>query len=384
MSADSLQVLFIEEDEGAAAAFSRLLNSEEALSYDVTFETSYVRSLREALKRLARWKYDVVLLDLRLSDAQGLNTLDRVFEEQPDACIVVLTDAPDLETSRHALRSGAQDFLNKHDLTPAQLVRSLLFAAERRAKRVALKRLEATQQEMEAAEAVQRMLLPKSAPQIPGLDIAGSYWPFDRVGGDYFDFFPLDGHLGLVIADVSGHGLASALVMAGLRRLVRSCVEIHTDAADTFAIANRAVWDDTQMQRFVTAFLGRLDIATRQLSYTSAGHRSYLVQRSGEVQILECDNPPLGVTYDAKPFLSNSVTLQPGDSLLLMTDGISEARNADGVMWGVDPILKVVQRQIEKPADDIIAQIYREVHAHCDPRPVGDDMAIIIVKVTSQ
>jgi sigma-B regulation protein RsbU (phosphoserine phosphatase) len=72
------------------------------------------------------------------------------------------------------------------------------------------------------------------------------------------------------------------------------------------------------------------------------------------------------------------------DSLLLMTDGISEARNADGVMWGVDPILKVVQRQIEKPADDIIAQIYREVHAHCDPRPVGDDMAIIIVKVTSQ
>jgi DNA-binding NtrC family response regulator len=208
MSADSLNVLFIEEDEGAAETFSRRLSSEEALSYDVSFEISCVRSLREALARLAELKYDVVLLDLRLPDGQGLNMLERVLEEQPDAGVVVLTDALDLETSKRALRLGAQDYLNKHDLTPAQLVRSLLFAAERRAKRVALKRLEATQQEIEAAGAVQRMLLPKSAPRIPGLDIAGSYWPFDRVGGDYFDFFPLDGHLGLVIADVSGHGLA--------------------------------------------------------------------------------------------------------------------------------------------------------------------------------
>lgn len=169
--------------------------------------------------------------------------------------------------------------------------------------------------------------------------------------------------------------------MAGLRRLVRSCVEIHTDAADTFAIANRAVWDDTKTQRFVTAFLGRLEIATRQLSYTSAGHRSYLVHRCGDVQILECDNPPLGVTFEAKPFTSNSVTLQPGDILLLMTDGICEARNTAGSMWGVESVLNAVQRNLEKPADDIIAQIYREVHAHCDPMPVGDDMAIILVKV---
>ena len=110
---------------------------------------------------------------------------------------------------------------------------------------------------MEAAGAVQRTLLPKSAPRIPGWDIAGSYWPFDRVGGDYFDFFPLDGHLGLVIADVSGHGLAAALVMAGLRRLMRSCAEIHSDVAEILTIANRAVWDDTQSERFVTAFLGQ-------------------------------------------------------------------------------------------------------------------------------
>ncbi|MGE0609185.1 MAG: PP2C family protein-serine/threonine phosphatase [Pirellulales bacterium] len=156
------------------------------------------------------------------------------------------------------------------------------------------------EQERKAAGDLQRLLLPAEPPRIPGFDIAGSYWPFDEVGGDYFDYFVQDGRLDLVIADASGHSLAAAMVMVGLRRLLRSCIEIHTDLAEIMTIANRAVYEDTDPAQYVTACLGRLDFGTKVFSHVSAGHSSYLIRHSGETILLEGTNSPLGVVPDEK------------------------------------------------------------------------------------
>ena len=377
-------ILLVEDDRVAAELVRHQLDPDETLAHNVTFDVTWVQYLRDAVEQLSDGQFDAVLLDLNLPDCEGLESLQRLFTSDADASIVVLTAMDDTQLALDAAQQGAHSFLNKSSLSPELLVRTLLYAGERRKHRQTRRQLNATEQEMEAASTVQRMLLPKTAPEFPGLDIAGSYWPFDRVGGDYFDYFRMDAHLGLVMADVSGHGLASAMIMAGLRRIVRSCVELHDDLGQILSIANRAVFDDTTPERFVTAFLGRVDVENCHLTYAAAGHASYVVKASGDFTTLDDGNIALGITRDAAMTSARPVVLEPGDVLVLLTDGFYEVHNTNRELWGVDALLDVVQQHRGKTADEIIAACYEAAHAYCDPNPVGDDMAMIAVKVNEQ
>ena len=381
MSTAHQKLLLIEDDEHYAELVSRLLKAPEASSLPVNIEVTWVQYLRDGLRELSAKTFDIVLLDLRLPDSSGLDSIPKLQDADPDVAIVVLTGTNDEALAMEAVRAGAQDFLTKYDLNAPNLIRSLRYALGRRKRRLLQEKLLAAENALEAAGQLQSMLLPKSAPVIPGLDIAGSYWPFDKVGGDYFDYFPMDGHLGLTIADVSGHGLVAAMIMVGLRRLLRSCVEIHSDLAEIMSIVNRAVCDDTRSEQFVTAWFGRLDLSTRELTYLAAGHPAYVVRASGTATCLEGTNLPLGIHRDAALTCSEPVQLHPGDLLLLLTDGLFEAMNSSKQIWGIGNVLRVIRELRHKPADEIIAGLYAAVHAHCDPNPVGDDIAIIIVKV---
>jgi serine phosphatase RsbU (regulator of sigma subunit) len=374
-------ILLIEDDSVQAELVSRHLDSGDPHAHGVTFDVTWVTYLRDGIERLADNDFDAVLLDLRLPDCQGLESIHRLLAQDSDASIIVLTGVDDADVAVQAAREGAQDYLKKSDLTPEHLIRSLRYAVEHRERRLTQRRLDATQREMKSAGEVQRMLLPTSAPIVPGLEIAGSYWPFDHVGGDYYDYFSADGRLSLVIADVSGHGLASALVMAGLRRLLRSCVEMHDDVGEILSIVNRAVFEDTVGGRFVTAFFGSVDIETRELTYASAGHPSYIVTPSGDATRLNSGNIPLGLLREEVMTSRPPVVLQPGEVLVLLTDGLYEAQNSNGELWGVDALLQTIHQHRNQTADGIIAAVHAGVHAHCDPNPVNDDMALIVVKV---
>lgn len=375
------KLLLIEDDELFAELVSRSLRGSEAKALEVSFEVTWVQYLRDGLRELSARKFDIVLLDLRLPDSVSLESIPKLHAIDSDVAIVVLTGMNDDTVALEAVRAGAQDFLSKFDLTASNLIRSLRYALGRRERRLIREKLVATEKAIEAAGELQRMLLPHSAPKIPGLDIAGSYWPFDKVGGDYFDYFLMDGQLGLVIADVSGHGLVSAMVMVGLRRLLRSCVEIHSDVGAIMTIANRAVCDDTRMEQFVTAFIGSLDLTSHELTYLSAGHPAYLLNSSGNIAQLEGANLPLGIAREATMVSSGPVPLQPGDLLLLMTDGIFEVMNSNRQIWGTENVLRAVRQLRHKSADEIIAGLYAAVHDFCDPNPVGDDIAIVVVKI---
>lgn len=378
MAASVIRILLIEDDDFFAELVSRCLTSADAAAVDVKFELTWVQYLRDGLEQLSN--ADVVLLDMRLPDCVGLETLDRVLQRDPDATVIVQTGMADETLAIWAAREGAQDFIHKDGLTAAHLIRSVLYAMERRQRRLMWQKLQAVEQEREAAGELQRLLMPKSAPQISGFDIAGRFWPFDMVGGDYFDYFVTDEHLILVIADVSGHGLASAMVVVGLRRLLRSCVETHTDVAEIMQIANRAVFDDTDTGRFATAFLGRLNIETREVAYATAGHVAFVIPKSGPIERLDSGNLPLGLVRDDIVFRSRTVTLQPDALLVVMTDGIYEATSSTGQLWGIDALLQVIQEHHDRTADEIITAVNDTVLAHCDDHPVGDDMAIIVVK----
>ncbi len=254
----------------------------------------------------------------------------------------------------------------------------LLFARQLQAANAELER------EMDRVSQIQRSLLPARLPDIPDLDLAVSYQTARRAGGDYYDFFNLrDGRWGVLIADVSGHGTPAAVVMAMLRMLMHSqCIECKS-ADDILGLANRQLCSEADRHdgTFVTAFYGIYNPVDRSLQYACAGHHPpLLVDRRIQVQELdEAQSLPLGVDGDT-PFPTARATLAPGDTLLLYTDGITEATNAAGEMYGRRRLLSCVREDVPN-ARHIIDCVYHKLLAFTGDTARDDDQTLLAMRV---
>lgn len=218
---------------------------------------------------------------------------------------------------------------------------------------------------------------------MPGFDIAGAAYPADETGGDYFDFIPqFDGSLYVVIADVAGHGFGSALVMAELRASLRAHATTAPDISRLLRSVNRSLVDTLGGNRFVTMLLLRIDAQDRSLQYISAGHGSgYLVRLSGEIGAeLASTAPPLGLFPDLH-FSVHTVPLEHSDTLLLLTDGITESMDPNDGMFGADGALDVVRRLQKNSAADLVHEIYKAARAFSKGAPQMDDITSIVCKV---
>src|SRR5262249_11595589 len=208
------------------------------------------------------------------------------------------------------------------------------------------KRAEEEAAKQRLARQIQQSLFPSEPPRDPGLDVSCASPPADATGGDYFDYLLLPcGGLGLVIGDASGHGIGPALMMAATRAYLRALALTRADLGEILALLNRALAGDLATEHFVTLLFARLDPATRSCAYASAGHSAgYVRDRSGAVRCrLESTGLPLGVSPDAPFPTRTGIALQPGDLLLLLTDGILEARSPDGDAFGVQRALDVIR-----------------------------------------
>jgi len=235
-----------------------------------------------------------------------------------------------------------------------------------------------------AAQRIQERLLPRAAPSLPGFDIAGAMHPAEFTAGDYFDYLPMPrGSVGLVIGDVSGHGLGPALLMASTHGLLRSHAETRTDISAILARANRFLADETGLGRFVTLLFARLDPATRSLTYANAGHSSgYVLDRSGAVShALESTSLPLAVLVETEFPTCGPITLEPGDLVLLVTDGVHEARSPDGTFFGTERALEVVAANRDKTAAQIVEALLSAVRKFTRTDNPTDDVTAVVVKV---
>ena len=238
------------------------------------------------------------------------------------------------------------------------------------------------EEDFRAAAEIQQMLLPKSSPAAPDWDIAGVCEPAAATGGDYFDYITLrDGSLGIVVADVSKHGFAPALIMASTRRSLRDISTRETDLGSILSWANRALLEDTT-EYFVTLFLARLDLSLRTLTYVGAGHEAYLFSPQGDMATLKSTSMPLGVAdveIEAHP---TSFKLEPGAILLMMTDGLAEAmERGEGKAFGLDRIRELVKTHSAQPAKEIVQTLIQAVRQYCLPMAPHDDMTVVVAKV---
>jgi phosphoserine phosphatase RsbU/P len=252
--------------------------------------------------------------------------------------------------------------------------------------KVANARIEA---EMEQIARIQRALLPDQLPQIPGVQIATSYNTFDVVGGDLYDFTALhrngsdDQRWALLIGDVSGHGPAAAVVMAMFHAILHSYPLNPHGPAEVLRHVNRHLFAKSIENSFVTAFLGFYEPRTRELVYARAGHNPPIVKEfphRGDATLLDAvGEVPLGIIPDVK-YSESSVTLHPGQTLILYTDGITEAKRPGGEMFGVEGIERSLIHCSGAPLCAIshITDALKEHQINVRP---NDDQTVVVMQV---
>jgi PAS domain S-box-containing protein len=242
--------------------------------------------------------------------------------------------------------------------------------------------LKATREEMSIAERIQKRFFPRTPPSGEGIDIGGASRPAVLTGGDYFDYIRTpDGDLLLVVGDVSGHGFGPALLMASVRAYINALTASGVRARNMLRVVNRLIANDTRSGDFVTLLLVRADLSTGLCEYASAGHTTgFVLDRDGAVKHrLESIVPPLGVLPEIGLAEMSKFTLDDGDLILMVTDGIMEAENTGGACFGEDCALEVVGRNRQRKASEIVEALHETVARHCGGK-LQDDITSIVFK----
>ena len=237
--------------------------------------------------------------------------------------------------------------------------------------------------ELELARRIQQRLLPGRPPAVPGLEIAGRSEPAREVGGDYYDHFDLGGgRVLLVIADVSGKGVPAALLMSGFRASLMS-QDAGTLGPDRMAErVNEFLHRSVETGRFVTAFLGFLEASGGRLVYANAGHNPpALLRADGRVEWLSAGGLVLGIIPDSR-FESGEATLGPGDLLALYTDGVTEAADGAGELWGEERLVATLRRLRERPCAEVAEVLAREVRTYEGTGGPSDDVTVLLARRT--
>jgi len=243
---------------------------------------------------------------------------------------------------------------------------------------------EKMEREMQLAAQIQKDFLPKAAPSCDHFDIAGRNIPCHQVGGDYYDFIPIDPcRIGIVVADVSGKGVSASLLMASLRAALHSEVHPRYEMEVMAEKLNNFVHRSSAISAFITFFYCELNKESGGLVYVNAGHNPPLVlNRSGDVRELESSGLCLGMlpemTYEIR-----KEALTPGDVFVLYTDGITESRNKANEEYGVERLAEVCRKNAGALASELMDAVFRDLDAFTEKAPAADDRTLVVLKRTS-
>lgn len=356
------------------------------------YQTEAVTSPAEVLEAIKHSDFDLVLMDLNYardttSGQEGLDLITSIRALDSALPIVVLTAWGSVELAVEAMHRGGRDFVQK-PWDNSQLLKSLNTQIELGRKKRHQRRLDAESRtesdklhrELEEAQEIQAALMPKALPEIAGFDIAFAWKPARVVGGDYFDVLKFsERHTALCIADVAGKGMPAALLMSNVQAVLKSFASDVVAPGELCARVNSVMCDNIVSHRFITCFYALLDTEKRKLSYTNAGHCPPMLIRDGACLRMKEGGSVLGIFPDS-PYLQGDIDLRRGDCLVLFTDGVTEARNAEGREFGEDRLQELLTSCHMLRAAELRNRIMEAVSEFSEGE-VYDDATLIIVRV---
>ena len=376
------KVLFVDDDPNILAAFQRQLRKK------MPVET--VNSGSDGLEAIrVRGPFSVVVTDYCMPEMNGIEFLTRVRQVAPETVRVLLTGSADLNAAIQAVNQGnIFRFLTK-PCSPDELTGALNAGiAEYRRTRKERKFNQRTRRWLNQAMEVQQGLMPTCAPDLDGIDVCGRSIYCDQTGGDYYDYFEKEAaegrKLSFVVGDVSDHGLPSALLMATARGFFRERASRPGSVSSIVSSVNRQLTRDVQSSgRFMTLFFAEIDLAARSIRWVRAGHDpAFLLDPRLEsfVELGGQGGLPLGVFEDAV-YEEHHRDLAPGQIIAIGTDGIWEARNREGRMFGKLRLQRIVRDHAERPAAEIVQRVLEALKQFLFPLDIKDDATLVVVKV---
>jgi sigma-B regulation protein RsbU (phosphoserine phosphatase) len=339
------------------------------------YEAVTVDSPRALLRQARSDPFDLILADLNYtrdttSGEEGLDLLAGLESQGNTAPVIVMTAWGSIDLAVEAMRRGACDFVQKPWDNERVLAAIRKHTASERRR----------QSELEIAANVQQKLFPRTARRMGTIDYAGQCLAAQGVGGDYYDFLNLDEDLGFVLADVSGKGVPAALLMANLQACFRTqaAAGVHRPA-ELLETVHRHFYASTSADRFATLFFGSYDDRTRRMRYVNCGHCAPLLLRAGgETTRLEPTATVLGAFEDWN-CAEDEVGLNAGDTLLLYSDGVTEATDPSGQEFGEDRLDRTLRETSGTTAENVTREIVNAVSTFSGSSRM-DDITVVAIR----
>lgn len=332
---------------------------------------------------------NLVLTDINMPVMDGLTLLSKMNNLNDRLLRSVIVSAyGDMENIRTAMNRGAYDFITK----PIDL-KDLEITVEKSLKEIEIYKLAlssrdkliALQQELDIATVIQTSILPKTFPPFPErkeFDIYAKMIPAKEVGGDLYDFFLIDkNRLGVIIGDVSGKGIAAALLMAVCKTLLKSTAHKGMPVDNVLSEVNNILVDDSPSNMFITVFYGVLDTRSGAFEYCNAGHNPpYLISADGKIKSLDnVGGLLLGIMKDVE-YESNIITIKPGESLFFYTDGVTEAFNKENEEFAESRLKEFLLNKNLLSTNNLVEQVLDDVKTFTAGTEQSDDITCLAVK----
>ena len=354
-----------------------------------TYEFVFAGDGVEALERLEDHPdVDIVLTDLNMPRMDGLSLLAEIQQLDRLLKVIIVSAYGDMANIRTAMNRGAFDFITKpidfDDLSVTIEKTQRELATLQQATRLK-RQLGALQRELEIARQIQTSALPNRFPAFPDrpeFDLHATMLPAHEVGGDFYDYFMVDDdHLGFAVGDVSGKGIGAALMMAVTRTMLRATALQDASPAACLTHVNRVLFPETMARMFVTVVYGTLDVRSGAVCYANAGHTlPYVVPAAGDVRAVPRSGGLGLVLAPDFPYEDRTLTLAPGDALVLYTDGVTEATAADGELFAEQRLADALAEVPGTAPAEMIRHVRCAVRRFSDDRPQRDDLTMLALQ----
>ena len=327
---------------------------------------------------------DMVLSDINMPKMDGLTLLEQMPSVDPNLRAVIISAYGDMKNIRTAMNRGAFDFITKpldFDDLRVTIDRTLRHLVEWREAVSARDKLVSLQNELDVANKMQQSILPTDFPVNRYLGTYGNMEPARNVGGDFFDIIRLeDGRIGLAIADVSDKGVPAALFMMACRTLLKGAAIGSHSPGEALGMVNDLIQERNEAGMFVTLFYAVYDPSSGKLTYANGGHDSPLIVHAdgSSVRIPSTDGIALGVLPSLE-YNQNSVTLIPSDTLVLYTDGVTEAMNAQDEQFGMERLTQIFKNGPPMDPKDVAQAVFDAVKEFAGDTPQSDDITCLIL-----
>jgi serine phosphatase RsbU (regulator of sigma subunit) len=339
---------------------------------------------QEGLDAIKKERFDIILVDTVMPVMDGLTFLKEIKQGYIDDFIpvILMTGNDDLNSKIKGLNVGADDFLQK-PINQKELVARVmsLLRLKKTHDQLYLKNKQ-IEKEMEAAKKVQEFIIPDDFSGIPYPSISGKYLPMENIGGDFFDFYPLENNrTGLLIADVTGHGIPAALIVTMTKMVFNVYAEKYDSTAALLTKVNSDIKKMLLENQYITAFYGIYDNKNKTFTFTNAGHIRpfYYRKRTGKILMLDSFGFFIGILDDPK-YEQKTIKVEEGDRLFLLTDGVTELKNSAREDFGDQRLAKFISDNKDIKGNEFCNKLLEVLMSHIIGAEKSDDLAFLNIE----